>query len=205
MILTLSACSGTQVRSTTKAIELDDKAIVILSVSHDAGAGNGANAIFYLDETRYPGRVVIMSRQDTFSIPTASDFKNRRGHLYVLELEPGRHQIDGWQVTSGGIRIVAEKAPEPLEFEVHKGDVLYLGNLHAKLSLGLRGLGGRMANDASAVVADQHEQDLALAEEKTPALKGRVRIALLAQDAWDRGGQTVRRMDSVVPFYLPKK
>ncbi|MDY0743513.1 hypothetical protein SNE35_03310 [Paucibacter sp. R3-3] len=200
----LGACSGTPVSPNASASDIGQKAIVLISVSHDQGAGNGANAIFYLDESRYPGRVVMKSIQDNLSIPVKSDFRDRRGHLYVLELEPGSHTIDGWQVASAGARISAPV--EPLQFEVKRGEVLYLGNLHAKLVLGHGMLfGARSASNAMPVVVDRHEEDIALAEARVPAMKGQIRVALLSLGPLMPVGEASKRYDPVVIPKVPTK
>ena len=205
--LVLAGCSGTPVRSSATATEIGQKAVVILSVSHDQEAGGATKAIFYLDESRYPGRVVMTSTQDTLSIPTASDYQSRRGHLYVLELDPGRHQIDGWQVSSvSGGRIFPREPAAPLTFEVGKGEVLYLGNLHASVTMG-RGMlfGPQVANGAVPLVMDRSVQDIPLAEAKTPSLKGRVRVALLPLGPWIKSNETIKRFDPIPIPVLPKK
>jgi hypothetical protein len=46
VILLLQACAGTPLSSTTSEADLKTKAVVILSVSHDQGAADGAEAIF---------------------------------------------------------------------------------------------------------------------------------------------------------------
>ncbi len=199
LFLLLAGCSGNPVRSTATAVEVSEKAIVILSVSHDISAKNGANAIFYLNGGQYSGRVVMRSMQDVLGVPTESDYADRRGHLYIIELAPGRHQIDGWQVASAGVRIGPKVRSVPLVFEVAKGEVLYLGNLHAQLGLGHRTLfGGRAANQAAPFVVDQRDQDITLAEARTPALKGRARVALLPIGLWGKDEETVKKLDPII-------
>jgi hypothetical protein len=202
----LAACAGTQVVSTAPPAEIGRKAVIVLSVSHDIGASDGADAIFYLDEARYPGRVVMKSLQDNLSIPVKSDFEDRRGHLYILEVEPGPHTIDGWQVASAGMRITSDTRGSVLRFNIEQGQALYLGNLHAKLLLGRSlffGM-GRAAVDASPEVRDEQSADIALAESRVPALRGRIKVALLPQGPW-RAGPNASSQDPVPMPYVPKK
>lgn len=199
----LTGCAGTPVDSTASASDVKQKAIAILSVSHDIEAGDAAWAIFYLDADRYPGRVVMKSLQESFLMTVKSDFKDRRGHLYMLELEPGAHTIDGWQVYSAGSRITSSTAP--LQFEIRQGDVLYLGNLHAKLVVGRGTPVGRIANAAMPVVADQRDLDVAIAESRVPALKGKVRVALLSLGPLISTSDTTRKMDPISIPAVPKK
>jgi hypothetical protein len=206
-VLVLTACAGNPVKSSATSNEVSEMAVIVFSVSHDIQAKNGANAIFYLDNKKTAERAVLKSVQDTLSIPTDSDFSTRRGHLYVLQVTPGHHQFDAWQVSSAGARIFPKALAAPLEFEANKGDVIYLGNLHAKLLLGHGMLfGGRAAYDAIPFIQDMSEEDLPLAESRTPAIKGKIRPSLLPIGPWAATGETVKRVDPLpLPIVIPKK
>jgi len=206
VLLLLQACAGTPLSATTSEADFKTKAVVILSVSHDQGAADGAEAIFYMDIDRFPGSVVVRSMKTTLSIPQASDFSDRRGHVYALELEPGHHTIDGWQVASAGARIYPRVRAPALKFDVQAGQVLYLGNLHAQLTLGHQMLfGNRAAYGAVPVVQDKSTQDIAIAEKLTPTLKGRIQSALLPLGPWMVGKETERRTDPLLMPLMPKK
>jgi hypothetical protein len=192
----LSGCAGTPLKADVTARELDSKSVVILSVSHDASVGAGAEAIVYLDNEGSE-RAVLASMDTVILMPPESDFSSRRGLLYVLELSPGRHSIDAWQVYSAGVRMSSE-APK-LEFDLPPGQVIYLGNLHAELLPGHRMLfGWRAAADARMVVRDASQEDIVLAEQRVPALAGRVRAALLTQGLWSEESAGYRRMDPII-------
>jgi hypothetical protein len=203
----LTACAGNPVRGSATSDEISEMAVIVFSVSHDIQAQNGAKAIFYLDNENTTERAVLKSVQDTLSIPTESDFSTRRGHLYVLQVTPGHHQFDAWQVSSAGARIFPKTLAAPLEFAANKGDVIYLGNLHAKLRLGHGMLfGGRAAYDAIPFVQDMSEEDIPLAELRTPAIKGRIRRSLLPIGPWLATEETVKRVDPIpIPIVTPKK
>jgi hypothetical protein len=203
-ILALAGCAGTQVQGDATESEIREKSIVVLSVSHDVEVGNGANTIFYLDDKDLVHRAVLRSVQDTLNVRKDSDFTDRRGHLYILEVRPGHHQIDAWQVVSAGVRYSSKTSP--LEFQVHKGEVLYIGSLHANLALGHRMLfgGGRAAYGAQPIVVDRSVQDIALAESKVPTLRGRVRIRLLPLGAWQKDAETERRFEPVAVPLVPR-
>ena len=207
ILFLLAGCSGTPLRDDATLTEVSKKAVVVLSISHDIEAGDGAKAIFYLDEDRYPGRVVMMSVKDTLSIATKSDFSNRRGHLYILELEQGPHEIKLWQVSSAGARLFPKEMPPPLKFEAHTGEALYLGNLHARLTLGHTLLfgGGRAAYGAVPIVEDRSDEDISLVETRVPALKGRVKKAMLPLGPWTRTGETIKRIDPIPLPVIPVK
>lgn len=206
VLLLMQGCAGNPISATATEADLRTKAAVVLSVSHDLGAVDGAKAIFYLDEARFPGRVVMESIKTIASFPQANEFPDRRGHVYVLELEPGQHTIDGWQVASAGARIHPSVRAPALTFEVQAGQVLYLGNLHAQLTLGHKMLfGSRAAYDARVVVQDKSSQDVEIAESRTPALKGKVQKALLPLGPWSATKETERRIDPVPVPFVPKK
>ncbi|KAF1037476.1 MAG: hypothetical protein GAK35_03909 [Herbaspirillum frisingense] len=136
-----------------------------------------------------------------------SEFSTRRGRLYILDLEPGEHEITSWQVASGGARIVPQGKLASLKFELHAGQALYLGNLHARLLLG-RSLwfgNGAAARDALPIVQDRSDEDIGLAESKVPALRGRVTTSLLPQGPWIASQPNVNRMDPVFIPVVPAK
>lgn len=198
----LTGCAGTRVRSDATATEISTKAVAILSISHDIEAGNGANAIFYLDLQKSSLQGVLMSVQDTLSITKESDFTTRRGHLYILELEPGMHDISSWQVYSAGVRIYPKGKLPPLKFEIKEGEVLYLGNIHAKLMLAHKLLFGNgiAARGAIPVIQDRSSEDIRMAEKQVPALSGRIKTSLLPQGPWIASEETTNQVD---PVFIP--
>ena len=202
----LAACAGTSVPKAVTPEQLATKAVIVLSVSHDSGAAGAANAIFYLDSEDLVHRVVMMSMQDTIpGMAVKSDYADRYGHLFVLEVAPGHHVIHPWQVASGGYRISSPHAIAPLEFDIAAGQALYLGNLHAQLVLGHKTLfGHRVASDAHPLVVDRSDEDIPLAIANSPSLQGRLRPALLPLGPWG-DGETAARFDAVPPTPPAKK
>ncbi|MET0348681.1 MAG: hypothetical protein ABW067_02725 [Rhizobacter sp.] len=179
----LSAC-GTPVSKDMSASDFDRKAVIVFSVSHDLEIGDGAKTLLYLDAASMSTRVWYPSMRDVLSVPVGSDFTDRRGHLYVEEVTPGRHQFDAWQVVTQNVRLFRKATPPPLVFEAKAGEVIYLGNVHARLLRGQRVLGGYAANRGLPTVVDRSDQDIPMAEARIPALKGKVRVALLPEGPW---------------------
>ncbi|MCW5298111.1 hypothetical protein DXT88_07960 [Herbaspirillum lusitanum] len=202
VLFLLSGCAGTRVRSDVTETEISKKSVAILSISHDIEAGNGANAIFYLDLQKSSIQGVLMSVQDTLSITKDSDFTTRRGHLYILELEPGMHDISSWQVYSAGVRIYPKGKLPPLKFEIKEGEVLYLGNVHARLMLAhkLWFGNGIAARGAMPFIGDQSAEDIPMAETQVPALRGRIKTSLLPQGPWVASEATVNQNE---PLFVP--
>jgi len=199
-LLALLAGCGTPVARNATTAELDKKAVIVFSISHDIEFQAGAKAIVYMDDQDLGNRAVLTSVQDVLSVPVSSDFIDRRGHLYVLEVKPGRHKFDGWHISSAGARISRSAPAEDLQFEVHEGEALYLGNIHTQLVDGHWVLGGRSARGGFPLVVDRRDQDVPLAEEKVPALKGRLRPSLLTLGPWGRTSGNATRFD---PIYVP--
>ncbi len=204
LLAVLVGC-GTPVSKNVSPAELTNKAVVIVSVSHDVEFKTGADAIVYMDNASITTKVVLKSVQDTLSIPSASDFETRRGHLYVLEVNPGHHQFDSWQIHSAGVRVFPRVPPESLGFEAKAGEVIYLGNIHFRLVAGHRVLGGRSASGGIPMIVDNSDQDIPLAESKIPALNGRIRVSLLASGPWSKTTDTERRSDPIYIAPPPKK
>ena len=199
-------CAGTSVPVSATLGETTQKAIVVLSVSQDSDIGSATHTIFYLDNDRLADRAVLSSVQTVLSLPSKSDFQDRRGHLYVLELPPGQHQIDTWQVATNGNRVFPRTKLEPLKFEVRKGDVLYLGNLHADIELGrVSFLLPPMPTWAAALVADRSAEDILVAEARVPSLKGRTRTAMLPMGSWGSDRRTSNKTDPLYFPVVPKK
>lgn len=185
-VLLLAACAGNPVSQKTHPAELAGKAVIVFSVSHDLQAGNGSKALVHMNLGDIGQRATLSSIDDTLGIPHANEFKTRRGHVYVLEVEPGWHQFDSWQVaaTGGGYRLFPKSEPKPLQFEVRKGQAVYLGNLHAHLQLGRNVFGLPVTNNAAIVLLNQAQEDIPLAEAKVPSLRGKIEIRLLKQGPW---------------------
>lgn len=181
--------------------ESSDKAIVVLSVSHERD--EPVNATFYLDHFNAQRRSLDSAIGDTY--PPESDFDDRSGKLYILELNPGDHQVDTWRLWAGS-RFEPAIMPRPLQFTVQKGDVVYIGNLHVRIVTGKKFLSIGSIKSVTPVVQDRSTTDIALAESRMPSLQGKVRIALLALGDWTVDGKTIRRNDPpMVPIFIPRK
>lgn len=188
-VLVLGALAGCASKSVSKDFSLDPakgEGMVVFSVSHDLSGGRGAKAIFYMNggPTAKNGHYVF-SLQDVMGVPTGSDFEDAYGRLYALSLPAGHHAFTGWQITNGtGLRIAPKEAPTPLEFDLAKGEVKYIGNLHANLTTGKNIFGVTIVGSGFPEVKDQRERDLALFDEQFPQFKGRAQTALLRRGPW---------------------
>jgi hypothetical protein len=187
----LTGCAGPQVSQDTSPADLKDRGIVIISVTHNYEAGASAKPVFYVNQ-KLPSnsleRRQLRSRPDVLGIPSRSDFGDVYGQVYVLSVEPGTHQIDGWMTIGGNLQFTPRYPPPPLRFEVKAGDVLYIGNLNMNHDMG-RGLFGisRIVG-VSPEVRDHRVIDIPVAEGKAPIIKGRVVVNLLPLGVWQADG-----------------
>src|SRR6185312_13378187 len=184
--LTLAGCSVQSVKKDFSFSDASNEGIVILSVSHDLSGGRGTRAIFYMDGIPVHGGKMLFSLDDAFpGIPRGSDFADSYGHIIVMSLPAGKHFMDSWQVTIGSAAyLYPRRKPVPLEFEVRKGEIVYLGNLHANLYTGKNLFGMSVVGDGYPEVRDERERDLPMIEEKYPQFKGKVAVHLLPLGPW---------------------
>lgn len=174
----------------TTAEQASEKAIVIVSASHDIRAGYGTMALYFMDGGT-SNKVRVSSATTPIDPPIKNQYRDQVGHVYVLEVTPGHHEFTSWVMhvrdRDGG----SPSAIAPLGFDVAKGEVLYLGNLHMYLSMGETWLGHhQIAVAARAEVRDQSATDIQIAEQANPALAGKIRVALLRLGPWGRAAQS---------------
>src|ERR1700745_3528380 len=77
---------------------LADKAVIVVSVTHEPQSAS--QIVCSVDGDSLIDRETLRSGPSAWrlGIPDKSDFEDRTGHLYVLELKPGHHKIVGWNV-----------------------------------------------------------------------------------------------------------
>ena len=120
----------------------------------------------------------------------------------MLELKPGHHKLVGWRVPNASGALFPANPLVPLEFDVAKGEAVYLGNLDALFQLGHRTIfGTRAAKGVEVSVEDRSQPDIALAESRYPALAGRIHASLLTQGPWmSADGVQTGRMEITAPI-----
>lgn len=196
----LSGCAGTRIAPTADSQALSDKAVVVFSVSHDKEGGPETDAIVYLDIDRFLNKGVFKSSPEIVPlVPKNSDYSARIGQLYVLELDAGTHQFDTWQVDRRGIRTVPRVNPPPLMFQIHKGEIVYLGNIHLRMAVTSGLLGAKEVLDAQPVAVDASAEDLPLAMSRVPALTGHIQIRMLPLGPWIAEPGTRKVIDPLPP------
>jgi hypothetical protein len=199
----LSACvaDASVVDRHATATQAAAKAIVVVSVSHDRGF-SGAYAHFFIDGGT-PAAVKIESAAGPLEIPIKNHFRDKFGHVYVLELAPGHHRFTGWSAGWRNRHTVADSGPGPmpLEFDVAGGDVLYIGNLHVNWLVAQNILDRRVPYSTTVDVKNNSIADIAIAEHSTPAIAGKTRIALLPLGPWAKASaEGTTAEDSAAPF-----
>lgn len=196
----ISACVTQQVSGPLPDKRAAQSAIVIVSATHGNAIGRSARAIFYLDSNEgFFEERRLQSIEDVFGIPTGSDFDDLYGKVYVLEVKPGKHSVDSWQVPTSGGRLVPREKPVPLDFLIQAGETVYLGNLHMHIARGRNIFGMSIVADAVPEVRDRRELDLSIAERKVPGIRNRAVVRMLALGSWGRPtDQTQHRFDPPV-------
>jgi hypothetical protein len=171
---------------TATAAQVQDKAIVIISVSHDSRAGAGGETLFFMDTGA--DAVRLPSAHGSITDPDiTNDFKDEIGHVYVLQVKPGHHALTHWSMTVGARQAWSPPDMAPLGFDVAPGEVLYVGNVHMRLGMGkTKYFHTTIPTAAAAVVRDRTARDIRIAEATNPAIAGRARVALLPLGPWGR-------------------
>ena len=195
----LSGCAGPVVDGAIEFESIGNRGVVIVSATHDEETGSRANTIFCIDSSL--DRRLLRS-QATSNDPGKRSLSSERGSVYVLAMSPGTHQLDGWQTTGGPFRLLPKAALPPLRFTVKAGEVVYVGNLHMSNVLGRPNvLSPWVPVAGTPEVRDRHEIDIAIAEEKAPAIKGKVVSEVFPLGTWGPSYPETRRNDE--PFRLP--
>jgi hypothetical protein len=184
---------------------LADKTVAIISVTHEPESASWLEC--WIDGDDLIDRETLRSAGGLMrlGLREKSDFADRHGHLYVLELKPGHHKLFGWRVPSGNGAYEPSRPVPKLEFDVAKGDALYLGNIDAVLQLSHRTIfKTRATTGVDVSVQDRAPQDIPLAEKSHPGLAGRIRTALLTQGSW-MPAAGVKSGDAVAEPDVPQK
>lgn len=205
----LAACTSIPppLDSHMTAGQASDKALVVVSVSSghpnpgstlrvflDAGPFDPDDGLalaalrFSLDTRTYGGSDVLTleSAAMPFEKKVANDFRGRHGHVYVLEVPPGRHRFIHWYANLNTGRVTPHDAA-PLEFEVARGEVVYLGCFRDDWDIHEMPLVHVKVPSAALVrVVDASAVDIPIAERKNPAIAGKVRVALLPLGPWGK-------------------
>lgn len=200
-ILAVAGCATTSVERNYELGNEEKNGIVAVSVSHDLVGGQGASALFYIDGGVPEGGSMLRSSIKEITGSTSeSELKDSHGHLVVFALPPGEHAIDYWQITNGtGLRVLPRVKPTPLTFQVVRGQVTYLGNLHANLATGKNLFGITIVGNGYPEVRDRRQRDLELLERRYPQFKGKVAIDLLRLGPWTAPVETRKNVD-IVPL-----
>lgn len=185
-LASLSACvaDATVVDRHATPGQAAGKAIVIVSVSHDRTA-SGASARFFIDGDT-PDAVKIESAAGHLELPIKNHFRDKYGHVYVLEMPPGHHRFTTWSARWRDRTTKTIAGLVPLEFDAASGDVVYIGNLHTTWLIGRGFIGPRFPYAATVAVNDNSKADLAIAERETPAIAGRAIVKLLPLGPWGK-------------------
>jgi hypothetical protein len=205
LLALIAACAGPQLSQDASPDELKTRGIVIVSVTHDEASGARVAPVFFVNQRLGfdAQRRQLRSRENIGGIPMRSDFGDVYGRVYVLSMQPGTHQIDGWYTASGNLRLSPRYPPPPLRFVVKAGEVIYLGNLNVNHEMG-RGLFGlSVLTFALPEVRDHRAIDIPVAENKAPLIKGKAVVNLLPLGAWHAGNTDTTQQADQPPAEVP--
>ncbi len=204
LLVALLGCAGPQADGLTDIGQVRDRGIVVLSITHDEDTGSRASTMFYVDPSSAVGigdERILRSQATPDDVRSATP-RAERGSVYVMSMNPGKHQIVRWQTTSGPFRLLPRAQLPPLRFEVAAGEVVYLGNLHMVNVLGRPSfVSPWVPVSGTPEVRDREALDVSIAELKAPAIKGKVVSRLLPLGVWGERDPETRRNDE--PFRLP--
>ena len=180
----LGACAGTPLTQERGPQEIGNNGLVVLSVTQ--GKEKRALGVFYLKQThKHLMRQLTPYLGELFG---KRDFTNPDGALWVLELEPGTHQIDGWGVrynTGLGEGVFQPRGCPPLTFQVRSGEVIYLGNLHMETFMVRNIFGLKVLGKGYPMFRNERVRDVAKFQEKYPKFSNRpVQTRLLDFSEW---------------------
>jgi hypothetical protein len=187
--------------------------VAFFSVSHDREAGVGARLIVFRDATLgFPvGAASLPMSADFLKEASGAiyiamfgrigDLDEGYGQLHVFTLPAGTYRFDRWAITHGLTTTSPTGQPQPLEFTVTAGRVVYLGNLHAKIQLGRDFFNQQVVEHGLPEVRNLAERDLQLLRKKHPELDGPLDISPLPQGNW--GNPAAVQVRTNRPVYTP--
>ncbi|MDD4964407.1 MAG: hypothetical protein PHI11_10875 [Gallionella sp.] len=165
----------------------DNMAIAVFSVTHDKKPGTrNAVAHFYVVDKSNGNYQVLESQSDAVIWKFGdSEFPDQYGRLMSILLPASSYVLSSWLIDNGtGMQITPRTKPEKLPFELHAGEVKYMGNLHANLDTGENFLGISITSSGHPEIKNEAERDIPLFEKKYPQFKGKVVVDLLKLGLW---------------------
>ena len=186
-----SACQSVNVKEnySLDSEQGADKAIIFGTVSQNVETNNSTLADFRINHTTRSKTKIMYSREENplFDALNSYDFQENLegGRLFVLEIEPGTHQLDYWSIRDNSVRLYPKVAPPPLEFEAAAGEILYLGNFHMTISTYKNFLGIRMPLGGEPLLRNKYERDLELFHKEYTQFRGQdVLVRVLRDGPW---------------------
>jgi hypothetical protein len=112
-------------------------------------------------------------------------FPGENGTLFVFEVPAGTHQIDRWYAREASKTILPEGDMQPLRFQVGAGEIVYIGNMHMRLTFGQNLLGAPVTTHVTPAVRDTFARDRQLLVARFPQVElQRVRPLAVPTGEW---------------------
>jgi hypothetical protein len=186
----LLGCAATSVKDDFSFDENKNDGIVVVSVSHDRKDGtHAAVARFHMDWGAVDKDTwMVQSREELLLLGSGmfkeSEFDGVFGRLFAINMPAGKHELNGWQVSSQGALIEPRVQPTALAFDVKAGEVKYIGNLHIHMDTGRNIFGMAVTGGGIPEIRDERERDLAAFKKRFPKLDKSITVGLLPLGFW---------------------
>lgn len=96
-----------------------------------------------------------------------SELTDTNGRVFAITLPEGNHNLSSWNIFNGsGMYIQPRIEPEPLEFTINHGDIVYLVNLHMSFRTGKNIFGITIVADGHPEIKNKSKRDILIFEER---------------------------------------
>lgn len=170
----LASCASKNIAANYDFNDTKGKAILFGSVTQEHNPASRASygILYYRGEEN--GYVMTQIEKfpgsSQFNAYQRSDFSDKTGRIFVLEVPAGDYAFTGWQVFSRGERLHPSESPAPIKYSLKPGEITYVGNIHFDFSLAKNVFGSSIINDVKPELSDNYDQDFSILKQKYPNL-----------------------------------
>jgi len=188
-----------------------DHGVVVFSVSHDHAAVSGRTSLgVYVNDAPAVSRLGGLYESAPENIASLlsmglassknSMFPDVHGQLYVIDLPEGDHTMKSWVFNQGSLETYPAGKYAPLKFHLSRGQVIYIGNIHASLTSEVTFL-GVVKLRPKIYIKDGQVRDLSKLRELHGSFAERIKPELLPLGEWAAPEGVLRHNNGVPPTY----
>lgn len=175
----LHGCQTTNIRDDYSLEESSSAniAIVIGTVSQNLSASKVTVSEFRIDQKNSnPTKTMYSQITNEFLGGLANKYEYQDAHsggrIFVVEVTAGKHQLDYWAINHNNnyLTIHPKVPPENLEFNIERGQIMYLGNFHIDIESGRNLFNQKIPVGGVPSINNHYERDLKYFQEKYPNL-----------------------------------